>query len=205
MAKKVDVDIEKWIKNTSLLFYQIFSVDYDNEEFIRKLLCGGGGNSTLCSTWTHLDDYFIKYRISEKAYKLLIEKVEEEDRDKIRLENNVVYISKKIDKKYHSMFYNNAKGAANRIKVGKFFHYDHNPSNKKVLELLSNKIRENKNNEGFFEELTEYVKTIQKIDLITVQEDDIRTLADKRSKPVPLSAEERDSLLNTRFYDLVKE
>lgn len=61
-----------------------------------------------------------------------------------------------------------------------------------------------KNETGFFEELTEYVKSVQTLDLFTVQEDDIRTFADRRSLSGPLSAEERDSLLNTKFYTLVQ-
>ena len=61
-----------------MLFYQIFSVDYKDEDFIRKLLSGGGGNSTLCATWMQLVGVFIKNRISEKAYNLLIEKIKDE-------------------------------------------------------------------------------------------------------------------------------
>ena len=76
-------DKEKWIKDTALLFYQIFSVEYD-DVFIKKLLAGGGGNSTLCSTWTHLNGYFVTFRISEKAYELLISKVDDEDKEKIK-------------------------------------------------------------------------------------------------------------------------
>ncbi len=205
MAKTKIIDKDKWIQNTALIFYQIFSVDYENEAFINKILSGGGGNSTLCSTWMHLVDIFISHRISENAYNLLLENVADEDKGKIRLENDTVYISKKIYKKYHGMFFNNAKGSTNRKSVGKYFHFDHNPSNKKVLKLLSNKIITNKNNDGFFEEFTEYVKNIQTIDLITVEEDDIRTLADKRNKEGPLTSTERDNLLNTNFFTLIEE
>lgn len=202
MVKRKNIDIEKWVKNTSLLFYQIFSVDYDDEAFINKILSGGGGNSTLCSTWMHLVDNFITRRISENAYNLLINKLDDGDKSKVRLENDTVFISKGIYKKYHSWFSNNAKGAENRTNAGKFFHFDHNPSNKKVLELLYTKIKAHKEEEGFFEELTEYVGSVQKLDLITVQEDDIRTSADRKG---PLSLEKRDSLLNTKFYSLVEE
>lgn len=204
MTKLKSIDIEKWTRNTALLFYQIFSVDYEQEVFLNKILSGGGGNSTLCSTWMHLNEIFINYRISETAYNLLLEKVSNEDKNKISLENDTVFISKKIYKKYHTLFFHNAKKAENRTIVGKFFHFDHNPSNKKVLELLSNKIKMKKNETGFLEELTEYVKSVQTLDLITVQEDDIRTFADRRSLNGPLSAEERDSLLNTKFYTLVQ-
>ena len=194
---------EKWIGNTALLFFQIFSVDYDDEAFINKLLAGGGGNSTLCSTWNHLNGCFVSYRISENAYNLLIEKLDAEDKNKVDLKDNTVYVSRKIYKKYHVMFYHNAKGATNREKVGKFFHFDHNPSNKKVLELLNKQIKEHRNNEGFLDELTEYIKTIQTIDLITIYEDDLRTKTDLKNSDGPLSSQERDELLGTHFYKLV--
>ena len=205
MRKRKSIEINKWIKNTALLFYQIFSADYNDEAFIKKLLSGGGGNSTLCATWMQLVSVFIKYRISENAYHLLLEKVTDEDKNKIRLENDTVFVSKKIYKNYHTFFFHNAKGAENRTNAGKFFHFDHNPSNKKVLELLCDKIKLHKNEEGFLEELTEYVKSVQTLDLITVQEDDIRTNADRKSLNGPLSSQERDNLLNTTFYSLVEE
>lgn len=200
-----EVKNEKWIKDTALLFYQIFSVDYEDKAFTNKLLAGGGGNSTLCSTWTHLNGPFVTYRISKNAYDLLIQKIDSSDLNKIRLEDNIVYISKKIYKKYHRLFYHNAKGAENRINTGKFFHFDHNPSNKKVLELLNEKIKKHKAEDGFLLELTEYIKTIQTIDLITVYEDDMRTATDLSNPNGPLSSSERDQLLNTHFYILKDE
>ena len=190
---------DKWIKNTALLFYQIFSVDYDDEDeaFINKLLAGGGGNSTLCSTWMHLNSCFVQYRITESAYSLLNNKVLSEDRSKIKLDDNVVYISRDIYKDYRGL-----KGAENRIKAVKFFHFDHNPSNKKVLRLLYDRIKLHKEDEGFLEDFIEYTKSIQTIDLITVYEDDIRTSADRKSKNGPLTALERDDILETKFYRL---
>ncbi len=205
MSKRKSTDINKWIKNTALLFYQIFSADYNDEAFIKKLLSGGGGNSTLCATWMQLVKVFIKRRISKPAYHLLLEKVADEDKNKIRLESDTVFISKKIYTKYPAFFFNNAKGAENRTNAGKFFHFDHNPSNKKVLELLCDKVKSHKNEAGFLDELTEYVKSVQTLDLITVQEDDIRTNADRKSSNGPLSSQERDDLLKTTFYSLVEE
>ena len=202
MAKRKNINIKKWIKNTALLFYQIFSADYEGKSFINKILSGGGGNSTLCSTWTHLADNFITHRISENAYNLLINKLDDEDKSKVRLENDTVFISKYIYKKYHTLFFNNAKGAKNRINAGKFFHFDHNPSNKKVLKLLYTRIKSSRKEDGFLEKLTEYVGSVQKLDLITVEEDDIRTSADRKSL---LSLKERDNLLNTKFYSLIEE
>lgn len=52
---------EKWKQDTALLFYQIFSVDYKDSRFINKLLADDGENSTLCSTWAHLNDCFVHY------------------------------------------------------------------------------------------------------------------------------------------------
>lgn len=196
-----EMDKEKWINDTARLFFQIFSVDYE-EIFIRKLLSGGGGNSTLCATWMHLNNYFVGYRISKKAYELLLKKVQPEDKNKIKFDNNTVYVSRKIYKKYSKMFYNNAKGSENRTEAGKVFHFDHNPSNKKVLELLNSKIKRQKNEEGLLQELVEYIKKIQTVDLITVEEDDIRTQADRKNENGPLLGEERDELLKTEFYVL---
>lgn len=101
------------------------------------------------------------------------------------------------------MFYHNAKGAENRVNVGKFFHFDHNPSNKKVLELLNQKIKDHKNEDGFLEELADYIKTVQTIDLITVYEDELRTLKDLSNPDGPLSSSKRDEMLNTKFFKLV--
>lgn len=69
------------------------------------------------------------------------------------------------------MFYNNAKGAQKRIITGKYFHFDQNPSNKKILSPLNDRIK------GFMEsevseqdillDLSQYLKTIQTVDWIT--------------------------------------
>ena len=198
-------DNEKWINDTALLFYQIFSVDYEDAAFLSKLLAGGGGNSTLCSTWTHLNGRFVKYRISKDAYELLLKKLGDEAKDMIRLEKGTVFVNKKVYKNHAKWFADNAKGAENREKAGKFFHFDHNPSNKKVLELLNKKIKEHKNEDGFLKELAEYIKTVQTIDLITIYEDDKRTSTDLANPDGPLSSAERDKLLGTEFYDLVDE
>lgn len=205
MKEKGTIDANKWVKNTALLFYQIFSVDYTDKVFIKKLLSGGGGNSTLCATWMQLVQFFINHRISYNAYTLLLEKLEDGDKKYVRLENKIVYINKKLYRKYHYLFANNAKGAQNRISAGKYFHFDHNPSNKKVLELLNDKIKSHKDEVGFFEELTRYISSVQTLDLITVEEDDIRTNADRNSINGPLPSNERDALLNTIFFKMIEE
>lgn len=199
MRKEVE---EKWIRDTALLFYQIFSVNYENDEFIKRLLMGGGGNSTLCSTWTHLSDCFIKYRISVKAYNLLITKVDDIDKSSIIKKGNCVEIPRKlIEKKYHALFFNNAKKAEKRKQKGKYFHFDHNPSNKKVLINLENEIKNNNYSEKYLKKLANYIKQIQTVDLITVEEDEIRTTEDRKLK-VKLDSVKRDDLISSEFYDL---
>ena len=194
---------EEWIKDTALLFYQIFSPYYTDEKFNKKLVTGGGGNSTLCSTWTQLSDKFLSYRISKRAYQLLLNLISDEDRSAIVKINNDVTISKKIIyDKYHKLFFNNAKGVVNRKKNGKYFHFDHNPSNKKVLTLLKSKIKGQKGTKKFLNELTEYVKKVQTIDLITVEEDEVRTNADSKLKDNKINALERDKLIKAEFYNL---
>lgn len=61
---------EKWIKEASLFFYQVFSPSYD-DSFKEELLKGGGGNSILCGTWSKISKHFINYRISGNAIKRL--------------------------------------------------------------------------------------------------------------------------------------
>lgn len=192
-----------WIKDTALIFYQIFSVDYADVKFEDKLLRGGGGNSTLCSTWVQLSDGFVKHRISEKAYNLLIAMIKGEDGKLIYKNGNTVNIPYYfIYKKYKYLFSSNAKGAEKRKKVGQYFHQDHNPSNQKVLTLLKAKIKEIRNNKNYLNELSIYIKNIQTVDLITVEEDDIRTEADRKLSN-KLEAIERDRLISAKFYDLI--
>lgn len=200
MKKKVS---DEWINDTALLFYQIFSVDYEDAKFNAKLMAGGGGNSTLCSTWTQLSEVFLNYRISKRAYKLLLNLISKEDKKLIIKNEKEITISKKIIyDKYRGLFFNNAKGVVNRKNNGKYFHFDHNPSNKKVLSLLKSKVKEEKDNPNFLVELTNYVKHVQTVDLITVEEDDKRTSADLKLKNDKMDAFERDKLINTEFYNL---
>ena len=193
MVKEVS---EKWIRDTAKIFYQIFAVDYEDAEFIKKLLTGGGGNSTLCSTWTHLSDDFIKRRISKSAFERLINMIDVNERKMIKKENNIITIPQCIFDNYHGAFYNNAKGADNRKKNGKYFHFDHNPSNKQVLITLYNY----KND---YNKLVKEIHTIQTVDLITVEQDDIRTNADRLAKSEKLTGKQRDELIQDEIYDLI--
>jgi hypothetical protein len=189
---------QKWIEDTALFYFRIFSGNY-GEDFLKKLLKGGGGNSTLCASWYQLSPVFVPQRISGAALSLLREKSFDiiEEGNKIRLKKSQV-------KANHGMFYNNAKGAQKRIIAGKYFHFDHNPSNKKILSLLNERIK------GFMEsqvseqdillDLSEYLKTIQTVDLITVEQDEIRTSADRDD--LPLTNAQRDDLINDTWYTL---
>ena len=68
--------------------------------------------------------------------------------------------------------------------------------------MLKSKVKEKKDNPDFLNELTDYVKNIQTVDLITVEEDEIRTSADLKLKDNKMDALERDKLINTEFYNL---
>ena len=189
---------QKWIEDTALFYFRIFSGNY-GEDFLNKLLKGGGGNSTLCASWYQLSPVFVPQRISGTALNSLREKSFD-----IIEEDNTIRIKKSQIQENHIMFYNNAKGAQKRIIAGKYFHFDHNPSNKKILSLLNERIK------GFMEsqvseqdillDLSEYLKTIQTVDLITVEQDEIRTSADRDD--LPLTNAQRDALINDTWYTL---
>jgi hypothetical protein len=49
-------------------------------------------------------------------------------------------------------------------------------------------------------DLSEYLKTIQTVDLITVEQDEIRTSADRDD--LPLTNAQRDALINDTWYTL---
>lgn len=187
---------QKWIEDTALFYFRIFSGNY-GEDFLKKLLKGGGGNSTLCASWYQLSPVFVPQRVSSQA----VHRLREKAFDIVEHENTIRL--RKIDlKDNHTMFYNNAKGAENRTRAGKFFHFDHNPSNKKILSLLNDRIKEFMNShvseQEILVDLSEYLKTIQTVDLITVEQDEIRTSADREDRP--LTNSERDALLNDNWY-----
>ena len=64
------MDNSKWIDDTALLFYQIFSGEYESDDFWHKLTLGGGGNSPLCATWEKFSNRFVLRRISVSASNL---------------------------------------------------------------------------------------------------------------------------------------
>ena len=191
---------QKWINDTALFYFQIFSGTY-GEQFLKKLLKGGGGNSTLCASWYQLSPVFVPQRISNSAVELL-------DKKSISIEKNskkrIVTIKKSIIDSNHTMFYHNAKGSKNRKDAGKFFHFDHNPSNKKILSLLNGKVKEYMDSKitenEILKQLADYLEHIQTVDLITVEQDQIRTNADRADEP--LTKEKRDEILNDEWWTL---
>jgi len=189
---------QKWIEDTALFYFRIFSGNY-GEDFLNKLLKGGGGNSTLCASWYQLSPVFVPQRVSGHALALLREKTFD-----IIQEDNKIKLKKSQIKYNHIMFYNNAKGAQNRINIGKLFHFDHNPSNKKILSLLNSRIKDYMDSQvsenDILIDLSNYLKTIQTVDLITVEQDEIRTNADRDDRP--LTNTERDVLINDTWYEL---
>ena len=204
MNKKVD---NSWINDTALLFYQIFSADFENEKFLKRLLTGGGGNSALCSTWTHFCDEFIKHRISKRAYNDLVSRLEESDKVLVSLEGNRVIMHSRLLDDKEAWFYDNAKTIDKRVEANKHYHFDHNPPNKCVLVMLKESVEKNKKNKNIFiNDFAKKIKNIQTLDLITIEEDEKRMSADRKTS-YTLSALERDKISNSTFYDLdiVKE
>lgn len=187
----------EWIEQAAKFYFQIFSTEYD-AKFINELLKGGGGNSILCGSWMKISNNFMKYRISESSLKRL-----NEIKFPYIKEDSLVNINWSDINSQKKLFYNNAKTIENRKKVGKLFHFDHHPSNKKILLLLKEKVnelsKEDSSYESKIEQFSNFIKSIQTVDLITIEQDFVRTTADLKSL---LSKEERDSLLKGKWYDL---
>ncbi|MCL2176425.1 MAG: hypothetical protein FWB72_00500 [Firmicutes bacterium] len=191
---------EQWAENTAKLFYQIFSCDYD-EKFLKKLLSGGGGNSALGSTLYHTLGSFVHSRISKTSIEAF-----DEIGFSYTLKDNVVRISKANIKSRWTLFSNNAKGAEKRRLAGKEFHFDHNPPTKMLLHQISTEVKKvNDMTISFAEKISKlknFMLTGQTLDLITVEQDDERTKADRKKL---LTAEERDEILQDVWYDLIIE
>ena len=188
---------EEWIKNTAIFYFQIFNSKYD-DLFLSELLKGGGGNSALCGSWMKLSTKFVLSRISGSAL------IELENKSiPFSIEGDKVIIFKKTLEKNWAMFSSNSKGSEKRELSGKYFHFDHNPSNKRILSLLHNKVKEiavvSLTQKAKIELLSDYISDIQTVDLITVKQDDERTKADRT---VALSKDVRDKLLDDKWYYL---
>ena len=88
------------------------------------------------------------------------------------------------------------------IRSVRFVSYKSAPTNGFVnLSSMDEVVKLEKDNPDFLNELTDYVKNIQTVDLITVEEDEIRTSADLKLKDNKMDALERDKLINTEFYN----
>ena len=196
-TKSSIISREEWIRNTAIFYFQIFNAKYD-DLFLLELLKGGGGNSTLCGSWMKLSSKFVRSRISGSA---LIEL--EKKSIPFSIEGDKVVILTKTLDKYWSMFSSNSKGSEKREISGKYFHFDHNPSNKHILSLLNNKVKEinvvSLTQKAKIELLSDYISDIQTVDLITIKQDDERTKADRS---IALSKDVRDKLLDDKWYYL---
>lgn len=187
---------EAMLDSTARFMFNVFNIKSGtySEDFEKLLLAGGGGNSMFVNCWTKPSSYFTKIRISGEAKKVL----------KKHNYNSIGEAPK-------SFKFNNAKTAANRMKKGKYLHLDHNPGNVKVLMLIKEKCREFNpdsskfNLEATMNEIKAYLLTIQSLDWITVQQDDVRTYGDeshtKREKAI-MNKQARDQLLNDSWEDL---
>jgi hypothetical protein len=199
MGKTISSNMSRdvWIRNTAVFYFQIFNAKYD-DLFLMELLKGGGGNSTLCGSWMKLSTRFVRSRISGSA---LIELGNKNIPFTIE-EDRVGILKKTLDRNW-AMFSSNSKGSIQRELSGKFFHFDHNPSNKHILSLINNKVKElslvSLTQKAKIELLSDFISDIQTVDLITVKQDDERTNADRS---VALSKDVRDKLLDDKWYYL---
>lgn len=179
---------EKMLDSTARFMFNVFNTKSGKycEEFDKLLIAGGGGNSMFVNCWAKPSLHFIKRRISGKAKKRLQE-----------------FGYNSIDEAPRKFKYNNAKGAQKRISKGKYLHLDHSPGNVKVLELIKSKCIEFDPDQTDYETIItaikEYMRNIQTLDWITVEQDDVRTYGDekysKRQKD-KMNHQERDDLLN---------
>ena len=188
--------IEDMLDGTARFMFNVFNTKSGNynENFEELLLQGGGGNSMFVNCWAKPSSFFVRKRISGKAKETIA---------------NLGFAS--INDVPPEYKYNNAKGAENRKTVGKLLHLDHSPGNVKVLHLIRDKCREfnpdTDNYDMIIRTLKEYFKTIQTLDWITIEQDDIRTYKtdsdgpSKKEKDM-MSHEERDNLLNDIWEDL---
>ena len=179
---------DQMLDSTARFMFNVFNKKSGNysEEFETLLMSGGGGNSMFVNCWSKPSYYFVKKRISGEAINILHE-----------------HGYKTIDDAPHGFKHNNAKGAEKRIANGKYLHLDHNPGNVKVLELIREKCREydleTTNYETIISEIKSYLLTIQTLDWITVEQDDVRTYGDEhhsKAEKDKMTHDEKDILLN---------
>ena len=195
-AKKAQEEQYKkdMLDGTARFMYNVFNKDSGNynQAFEELLLSGGGGNSMFVNCWAKPSGSVVKTRLSTKAKEKIAE-----------LGYATIY------EVPHENKHNNAKGAANRIEAKKYFHLDHNPGNVKVLELIREKCRSfDTDPEKYEENITElknFLLTVQTLDWITVEQDDVRTYGDdshSKKEKDKMDHQQRDDLLNDIWEDL---
>lgn len=185
---------EDILDGTARFMFNVFNVKSGNynKNFEELLLQGGGGNSMFVNCWAKPSYYFIKKRISGEAKKTIT-----------KLGYTSIY---DVPDSYKC---NNAKGAKNRKDAGKLLHLDHSPGNVKVLHLIRDKCREFdpevETYDSIISKIKEYLETIQTLDWITVEQDDVRTYKDKnytKKEKDMMDHDERDKILNDTWTDL---
>lgn len=186
---EIDLSVdEKMLDSTARFMFNVFNPQSGNycKEFDDLLIKGGGGNSMFVNCWTKPSSYFIKKRLSGEA------------RNRLREHH---YNS--LDEAPHKFKHNNAKGAENRKREGKELHLDHSPGNVKVLELIKEKCKQydlkKMTYDYIIQDLKQYLRVVQTLDWITVEQDDIRTYKDEnytKKQKDKMNHEERDALLN---------
>lgn len=187
MPAKVNSDAV--LDSTAKFFLNVFSDKYD-EFFENMLVSGGGGNSMFVNAWQKPSKHFINARLSGEAKTCIAAK------------------GYTLETMPHVFLCNNAKGAAKRKAAGKYLHMDHNPGNVKVLHDIRDRVRsylDEMSHDTKIADLKEFMKKVQTLDIITVEQDDMRTLADERftkKEKDMMSAKERDNLLNDTWEDL---
>jgi hypothetical protein len=189
--KEIEENPAAWIRSTAKFFWNVFHDESDYiPAFIEKLLAGGGGNSMFNQSWVFTSSLFVQRRISSEAVKVL---------EELGLSKNNIP---------HDLLHDNAKGEADRKAIGKLLHEDHCPGNVKVMHLIRDKIRSyplTATFEDIADDLCEFLKTVQTLDIITVKQDDMRTLKSsgfvKKQKDM-FTHEERDALLDDEWEDM---
>lgn len=178
------------LDSTAKLLYNVFSDSYSGA-FEKMLMSGGGGNSMFVNAWSKPSATFIKHRISGEAKK--------------RLEEHGYTVGTWP----RSFYRHNAKTIDKRRSAGKQVHLDHNPSNVKVLQLIRDRVRSYAEKKMTLEEkivdLKEYLIGVQTLDLITIEQDHVRTQKDevlKKSEKNMLTADERDALLDDTWEEI---
>lgn len=178
---------EQILTDTAKLFLQVFSQNYCGE-FERMLVAGGGGNSMFVNAWSKPSKKFVRCRISSQA-RLRLQKCGHNNI------NNVQDIP-------HSFLHNNAKKIETRRRAGKELHMDHNPSNVFVLRSIRDRVCSYPPNCAYddkLNDLVEFIRNIQTLDIITIEQDEVRT---RTHNVENMSAQERDRLLNDTFEDI---